>query len=101
MPDLTTFIIPLLIVLVFNVVLSITHKDTTKVDKGFKLNYFRLSYRRKMIRTLTTLPIVILVLIVLYADWGMLVNVLFGIIFLIIFTDQLIYNFKMWTKNEA
>jgi len=79
-PDLTTFIIPLLIVLVFNVVLSITHKDTPKVDKGFKLNYFRLSYRRKMIRTLTTLPIAILALIViyLYADWGMLVNVLFG-----------------------
>lgn len=66
MPDLTTFIIPLLIVLVFNVVLSITHKDTTKVDKGFKLNYFRLSYRRKMIRTLTTLPIAILALIVIY-----------------------------------
>jgi len=65
-PDLTTFIIPLLIVLVFNVVLSITHKDTTKVDKGFKLNYFRLSYRRKMIRTLTTLPIAILALIVIY-----------------------------------
>ena len=80
MPDLTTFIIPLLIALVTNIVLSIIFKGTSKVEKGFKLDYFRLSYRRKMIRTLTTLPIAILALIViyLYADWGMLVNVLFG-----------------------
>ncbi|WP_163970404.1 ATPase [Oceanobacillus halotolerans] len=99
---MTDIIIPVIIALFVSVILSIIFKGKAKVDKGFKLNYFKLSYRRKMIRTLTSLPFVIVGLIVIYyyTDWSMALNILFGLLFLLAFSVQLIYNFKMWKKME-
>jgi hypothetical protein len=53
-------IIPILVVVLVVVILSITSKNKDKVDKGFKFNYYSLSYRRRMIRTLISLPIIVL-----------------------------------------
>lgn len=99
---MTDFVIFSIIALFISIILSIIFKGADKVDKGFKINYFKLSYRRKMIRTITSLPIMILALIVIYyyTEWSMLANVLFGLIFLITFLVQLIYNFNMWRRNE-
>jgi len=97
------FIAPIVIGLIVTLILSIVFKDSSKVDRGVELNYFRLSYRRKLIRTLMNIPIIILFLIVIYSfsDWGTLANTLMGLLFALIFLIQLAYNFFMWKKNEA
>lgn len=96
------FIIPAIIVVIVVVTLSIIFKGTVKVDKGFKLNYFKLSYRRKMIRTLISIPIVILalVLVCFFSDFSNLANIIIGLLLFLVFAIQLLYNFKMWKKIE-
>ncbi|WP_432351971.1 hypothetical protein [Sporosarcina sp. A2] len=96
-------IIPVMIGIVITLIFSLTFKKSEKVDKGFKVNYFNLSYRRKMIRSLTSLPISILALIFIfiYADWSMLANVIFSFLFITAYSGQVLYNFFMWKKVEA
>ncbi|ALX47507.1 hypothetical protein [Lentibacillus amyloliquefaciens] len=96
------FVIPVLITISVVIILSIIFKGKDKVDRGFKINYFKLSYRRKMIRTIIFTPINILLLIFIYVytDWSMVVNVLVGLLLFIAGLVQLIYNFNMWKKNE-
>jgi len=95
-------VIPIGIALLVTIILTIVFQGSDKVDKGFKINYFKLSYRRKMIRSLTILPILILATIVIYyyTEWSMTTNILVGLAILILFLVQLIYNFYMWKKNE-
>ncbi|MFP3727744.1 ATPase [Priestia filamentosa] len=96
------FIMPIFVSLVVVIILSFVFKGKNKVDKGFKLNYFRLSYRRKMIRTLKGLPVVIVFLAIIYflEDFSLLESTLIGLFFFLIFIIQLVYNFYMWKKNE-
>src|SRR5690625_2650187 len=95
--------IPIIVSLAVVIVLSIIFKGKPKVDKGFKVNYFSLSYRRKMIRSLTTLPVIAVSLFVIYflTDWSMFVNILFGLFFVLLYLCQIIYNFFMWRKEET
>ena len=77
-------------------------KGKDKVDKGFKVNYYQLSYRRKMIRTLISLPILILILFVFYSyiELSMSTEIFISISFFLLFSVQLIYTFYMWKKYE-
>jgi len=97
------FFIPIIIALLFSIILSIIFKGTAKVDKGFEFNYFKLSYRRKFFRSLTSLPIMIPAVIVIYVltDWSLLINVFVGVILLFLFLVQLVYNYSMWKRNEG
>ncbi|QCR34433.1 hypothetical protein C1N55_07085 [Lysinibacillus sp. SGAir0095] len=94
--------IPVVIVLLVSFIFSSIFKGTDKVDEGFKINYFKLSYRRKMIRTLITIPIISLAFFVIYfyTEASIGANILFGLFFLILFSVQLIYNFYMWKQYE-
>lgn len=94
---------PVIIGLIISIVLSLVFKGAPKVDKGFAFNYYKLSYRRKFLRSLTTLPITIVFVIIIYllTDWSMLVNLMLGVILLVLFVGQMIYNYYMWKKNEA
>lgn len=56
------FIIGGVTIVILTVIFSIIFKGTPKVDKGFKIFYSKLSYRRKMIRTLTTLPMLFIII---------------------------------------
>lgn len=72
-----------------------------KVDKGISFCYWKLSYRRKFIRTLWLIPIGIFVIFCFYikfqsAIWTFLVAVAFAIMLLV----QAIYNYKQWKKEE-
>jgi hypothetical protein len=101
--DVGIFLIPTIASVVTVIIFSVIFKGKTKVDKGFKLNYYRLSYRRKTIRTLMISPIIILAIIVIffYADFSMSAKILFGFTILMLFVVQLIYNFYMWKKKES
>ena len=76
-----------------------------KVDKGFELVYWKLSYRRKFIRTLWMIPWTIVSLIFIQIvgknyKYTILYTILAGIIYLVILPIQAIYNYKKWMKEE-
>ncbi|WP_210611167.1 hypothetical protein [Priestia flexa] len=78
------------------------YKKMEKVDTGFAVSYYKLSYRRKMIRTLTSIPFIFIACGFLYylSHWPL--PVYFGFVGLIslIFLVQVLYNYKMWKKEE-
>lgn len=101
---MSAYFIPVIvgIALIISAIMSIIFKGTSKTDKGFKINYYQLSYRRKMMRTLIFIPINILLLIFIsaYTDWSVVANVLLGLSFHIALFVQLFYTFNMWKKYE-
>lgn len=72
-----------------------------KVDKGFVLCYWKLSYRRKFIRTLFLLPMGIIVLIPFYftfrcwpLTWG------FCLLYFGALGIQAVYTYRKWKHKE-
>ena len=92
----------ILIVLILSSILSIVFKNKEKKDKGAVFFYYKLSYRRKFIRTLWTFPVVVISLVVIYIFAGLKSNenLIISISFLIIFLIQLFYNYLKWKKYE-
>lgn len=101
--SLTKPIILGLIVVIINVIMSIVFKETPKVDKGFKVFYFELSHRRKMIRSLIVSPVILIIAltaIYYFTTFSMTENVLLGLLFFVLFMGEASYNFYMWKKGE-
>lgn len=72
-----------------------------KVDKGFQLIYWKLSYRRRFIRTLWIIPIFIISIgIIVFLDKGIFISKIMPLILIILFTCELIYNYKNWKDDE-
>ncbi|HAT4218996.1 hypothetical protein JJB75_14550 [Clostridium perfringens] len=73
--------------------------DEEKVDKGFELIYWRLSYRRRLIRILWTTPVVLFIIFYLVNNLEVSFKDIIIIVFLIlIYLIQFSYNFLKW-KN--
>jgi hypothetical protein len=94
--------IPIAVALLGSIFFSIVLGKKEPVDKGFAFSYHRLSYRRKMIRTFTELPIGILAFFVIYyfTDWNQTNYILLGLFFLLGGAIQFFYNYYMWRKHE-
>jgi hypothetical protein len=92
----------IVIFLIVTGILLLLSKEEEKLDKGFTFNYFKLSYRRKMIRTFWMLPIMFILLVATnwYADLSFNENLIISIIFLTLFLIQLAYNYNKWKKYE-
>lgn len=72
-----------------------------KKDKGFELIYYNLSYRRRFIRTLWTIPWGVLALFVMYwGSWPMYIIISVAILLIIVFCIQAYHNYKKW-KNDS
>lgn len=72
-----------------------------KVDKGFELVYWNLSYRRKFIRTILQIPLIFL----LFGFLGLVGFNLyrFKMVFIllsIVTIGQIIYNYIKWKNDE-
>lgn len=91
-----------LIVFIVSLILSKIFKNKEKKDKGAVFFYYKLSYRRKMIRTLWTFPVVVISLVAIYRFAGLSSNenLIISISFLILFLIQLIYNYLKWKQYE-
>lgn len=99
--DGTFLVILVIVVLVVNLVLSFIFKGTHKVDQGFKVNYYQLSYRRKMIRTLWMILVCILVIGSLFLiNMSTLEIVVISVLLSATLIAQLIYTYVKW-KGEA
>ncbi|PBB05584.1 hypothetical protein [Salimicrobium humidisoli] len=96
-------IIPIISTVVVITMFSFAYKNKQKVDEGFKVNYFSLSYRRKMIRTLMTSPFMLLAItgVLLLLDSDSFTKILFTSFLLMVFVIQFVYNYYMWKKKET
>ncbi|RKD24541.1 hypothetical protein BEP19_09160 [Ammoniphilus oxalaticus] len=96
-------IISVIISLLVGVFLSVRAKKKVKVDKGFKINYFGLSYRRKMIRTIINFPVVASLLFAMnyFRYWSLKTVLLWGLLFFLVNMVQLLYNYNKWKRHEA
>lgn len=94
-------IISMIIGLVLSFFLARRYDMSEKVDKGVEFCYWKLSYRRKLIRTLWMIPVLIMINIAFYKafpaySYARIIGV---ILFLPVFI-QATYNYKKW-KNET
>ncbi len=75
--------------------------DNNKVDKGFQLIYWKLSYRRKFIRTLWMTPFAIIAIVLMFlADRSILINTVLSLLIAVMYFIQLIYTYVKWKKCE-
>lgn len=94
-------IISIIIGLALSFFLARRYDMSEKVDKGVEFCYWKLSYRRKLIRTLWMIPVLIMINIAFYKafpaySYARIIGV---ILFLPVFI-QAAYNYKKW-KNET
>ncbi|MDU1096532.1 MAG: hypothetical protein E7A11_18215 [Clostridium sp.] len=72
-----------------------------KVDKGFHLNYWKLSYRRRFVRNLWMLPLLMAItgMLITRGDSALTCRII-SIILLVSSVFELIYNYLKWKKTE-
>lgn len=72
-----------------------------KIDKGFCFSYWRLSYRRRFLRTLWMTPLVLLVPFYAYAQMrSVSLAVVVALVLLIVYGLQLTWNYRAWKREE-
>lgn len=80
---------------------KIEKADKGYVDKGFELNYYKLSYRRRFIRTLWLIPWIILILIWFYwLDTPAYILVPMAVCFAVVEYIQAFVNYKKWKEEK-
>ena len=98
--ELILILFPGIIAIITSALMSKKWEKYEKVDKGIELCYWKLSYRRKFIRTLWLILIGIIIIVGFYKEFD--INIFTGIIEIVIFSVilmQAFYNYKKW-KNE-
>ncbi|WP_042358472.1 hypothetical protein [Geomicrobium sp. JCM 19055] len=82
---------------------SYAYKNEEKVDQGFTLNYHRLSYRRKFIRTFWMTPFIIFTIFFIFmlSTWGVAIDILIISMLIISHVFQLIYTYIKWKRSES
>lgn len=77
-------------------------KNSGKVDKGFELFYWNLSYRRKLIRTLWLLPLILLATLYVYIKKeSMVLAIAIAVILVTIAVIQITYNYRKWKGSHS
>ena len=87
---------------IIDLILSAIYKNEPKVDKGFVFAYYKLTYRRRMMRVLWTFLYIIICLIIIYklGEWSTNVYMIFTSVCIIGTAGQFFYNFYKWKKYE-
>ena len=70
------------------------------VDKGFEINYYNLSYRRKFIRTLWMIPFMILTIcLMVWMGAPLFITIPVAVIFAVTGFIQAFHNYKKWQEE--
>ncbi|MFA1822116.1 hypothetical protein ACDX78_18345 [Virgibacillus oceani] len=90
------------LVIILSVILSFIFRRKDKTDKGFVMLYYKLSYRRKLIRDIWTSPIILLILSLAFrlANIQPATEIIIYVIAIIGLGTQVIYHYIMWKKHE-
>jgi len=78
------------------------YDKNNKIDKGFVWSYWKLSYRRKFIRTLWVIPLLIVLIILLITGFNQhsIISIILSVIAILSFPAQLIYNYIRWKRGD-
>ena len=98
--NLFILIIPIVAPFIISFGLFLYYRKKPKVDKGFKFNYYALSYRRKFWRTVYSIPLGIPPIVVIYLVLGFSRLFIFIILFFtLLFALQASFNYIMWKRE--
>ena len=101
MAEVVLIVFPVFILVVISLLLSKRWGTGEKVDKGMAFCYWKLSYRRKFIRTLWMIPIAIVIIFYFHTTFqSILQTCLVATLLAIMLLIQAIYNYRKW-KNET
>ncbi|OWR29011.1 hypothetical protein CDO73_16555 [Saccharibacillus sp. O23] len=103
MPVASTLIFMLAIIFAVHLALFVSSKNKSKTDKGFQFVYYKLSYRRRMLRDLILAPFALLI-----AFWSLYQSypeqpgtlIAFAVFFVALYGIFFAYNWTMWKKHE-
>ena len=99
--ELILILFPGIIAIITSALMSKKWEKHEKVDKGIELCYWKLSYRRKFIRTLWMIPIAIVIIFYFHTTFqSILQTCLVATLLAIMLLIQAIYNYRKW-KNET
>lgn len=91
----------LILISISSLVFYMYYRKKPKLDKGFKFAYYGLSYRRRFLRTIYSIPIFIISLVIIYFVEGFsFIFIFFTFLFVILFAIQASYNYIKWKKEE-
>ena len=80
------------------------YNKSNRIDKGVQLFYWKLSCRRKFIRTLWTIPAAILAVSLMNILQGHYVSldyaVILTMVLTILFAAQLVYTYVRWKRGD-
>ncbi|MFB4212514.1 hypothetical protein ACE1TH_11455 [Shouchella sp. JSM 1781072] len=100
---MSTFLFLLVIGLSTSLLSYFHYKNKEKTDKGFIVNYYHLSYRRRFLRDLTfTLPLYIVIIIFTFfrTDWSFLTYFLVCIGLGLLLFGSTSFNYYKWKQTE-
>lgn len=102
MDVLQIFIGPVIVILIVHVIMSIVYRDVEKKDKGFVFNGYKLSDRRRFIRSLWAIPFILVLYIAIYWYGDLTTNeyIAIGIIFILLALLDIATSYVKWKKNE-
>lgn len=94
-------LISIIVSLIISLLLEKLLKNREKIDEGFAFCFWKLSYRRKFIRTLWMLPFLIIVIFYLHITFkSYLLTDIIGTILSTIFILQAVYYYKKWKMEK-
>ena len=77
------------------------YQNVQRIDRGFELVYWKLSYRRKFLRTLWMSPFILLAVISTYIAWhSNAISISVAFVLTVVEIVQAVYNYKKW-KDEC
>lgn len=93
--------LPILVAIIASLLFAWIYAKKEKTDKGFALIYWKLSYRRKFIRTLWQFPIPILATIFIQLTLKSYhITIILGAVFILAYVIQAVYTYRKW-KSET
>lgn len=73
------------------------HQNVQKIDEGFELVYWKLSYRRKFLRTLWMIPFIILAVFSTWLVWhSTAISITAALVLIIVEIVQAVYTYNKW-----
>lgn len=97
-------VLPVVIVLLISLFLAFYFRHSKKTDRGFQFFYYKLSYRRRFLRSLYLSPLVVILWgLVMFRTsvWSQTTKVLWTIFIATVFLFEIGYNYIKWKKEES
>ncbi|MFD2630004.1 hypothetical protein [Oceanobacillus kapialis] len=85
---------------ILNIITALRYRNKEKIDKGFVMNYHKLTYRRKFKRDLWGLPFLFIFFSFLYEFLSTIDFIIIFTLFFILVFPEMIYHYVKWKRTE-